>query len=1062
MPPRRRDDIHVGEDVPESFYQGHRGFAVSNDGARVTFSSNDVRPLKRARLLSDLPDDYVDWTPVPDEDDDDAAHAAANTVSSYDIELDDGGPEDAAKRKRYLSSPMTLWRPLAQKFLDALLRREGLGRATVAPACSCCKAAYGPGVRLFRCAQCGDFLQCFGCVGSRHTLTPLHCLKEWNGEHWVEAALSGGEGSLGLVYQLGHGGFPCFSPAAVERTMVVMDVTGIHSITFRFCACERSHVIQMGTVGQLIENGWYPATTVDPETCATIEALELFRLLNVVGNMNVHDFVGTLERKMDPLRTSSVPRSGCAHRPNGIATTPPGGLGVDCWPCPHDGKNLVEGWRDTEPRYQFLFMLLLAMDANCRLKNRLRANEHQDPSLGSGLGYFVEEKGYKEHIKNYVAEKDVSSCIAFAALLQKETRLTTGLRCSGVGGCVCARHGVVRPQGLGDLQKGERYANMDYILLSALIGVAVISLTISYDIACQWKINLAGRAETIAKTTKVSTRLVEFEIQFALPVWHAAAHEISCQTENSLSYAHGVGRTDGEGIERTWAILNPLGFSTKEMGYGARHDAIENKVDHLNFEKNVGQGDTLARKLIVAIAERDRQVAGFAEVDGSLSGRLRKKWQAQIDDWRADRTKPNPYCLKGGKTGPSESAVLHELKAAEALEALEGRQPLTDTKATPAAFIKAGLLLEEAQRRIRAELKGRALVTADRASQIQEMRNSFLKKLRTFNTLQAKFMPGVAALKKIAEEARDGDAPAPKAEAIKLWMPSELTAALRRRVCAKGLGDTEAKLRRAQCVDALDVLRSRLHAQTHLITWRNSQAVGQRAATRSATLIARVGERIGRVADKYRDARAAMIELKGQEYGPGFKPLLASDLNTSVQEESDAKARKKLGRLGSSKRSRNEPSSTKKVFSWLWTAGGGPGEDTAQLHDSVRMEWSKAMARRDRWTEEVQLLREEMKRVLRMLRWTQGLWQGRVSFRGEIDHELRRGLASYARRQIYVHRRVAEGFHAGWNRSMASAVRLVVERDGMVYQELLNGAGVDQVAALGLDSVETAVAEVRE
>jgi hypothetical protein len=62
-----------------------------------------------------------------------------------------------------------------------------------------------------------------------------------------------------------------------------------------------------------------------------------------------------------------------------------------------------------------------------------------------------------------------------------------------------------------------------------------------------------------------------------------------------LSYAVGVGRTDGEGIERTWAILNPLGYSTKEMGKGAHHDAIENKVDHLNFEKNIGQGKYFCR-----------------------------------------------------------------------------------------------------------------------------------------------------------------------------------------------------------------------------------------------------------------------------------------------------------------------------------------------------------------------------------------------------------------------------------------------------------------------------------
>jgi hypothetical protein len=56
--------------------------------------------------------------------------------------------------------------------------------------------------------------------------------------------------------------------------------------------------------------------------------------------------------------------------------------------------------------------------------------------------------------KRFVGQ--ASTCIAFAALLQKDTRLTTGLRVSGVGGVVCARHECMRPNGLGDLQKGER------------------------------------------------------------------------------------------------------------------------------------------------------------------------------------------------------------------------------------------------------------------------------------------------------------------------------------------------------------------------------------------------------------------------------------------------------------------------------------------------------------------------------------------------------------------------------------------------------------------------------
>jgi hypothetical protein len=119
-------------------------------------------------------------------------------------------------------------------------------------------------------------------------------------------------------------------------------------------------------------------------------------------------------------------------------------------------------------------MLILAMDANFRLKNRMRANDQTDPELGPGWAYFVNSAGYKKHLKNYISEEDVSmqvkivlrcvltfsgqisTCIVFAALMQKDTKLTTGLRCSGVGACICARHECVRPQGLGDLQKGER------------------------------------------------------------------------------------------------------------------------------------------------------------------------------------------------------------------------------------------------------------------------------------------------------------------------------------------------------------------------------------------------------------------------------------------------------------------------------------------------------------------------------------------------------------------------------------------------------------------------------
>lgn len=96
----------------------------------------------------------------------------------------------------------------------------------------------------------------------------------------------------------------------------------------------------------------------------------------------------------------------------------------------------------------------------------------------------------------------------------------------------------------------------------------------------------------------------------------------------------------------------------------------------------------------------------------------------------------------------------------------------------------------------------------------------------------------------------------------------------------------------------------------------------------------------------------------------------------------------------------------------------------------VRIEWSKAKAPRDRWQEEVEILREEMKRVLRMLHFVQAEWREREQVRiTEVDPELREGLKAYALHQAYVHGRIAGAFRSEWSRSVATAVWETVRRD---------------------------------
>ncbi len=52
-------------------------------------------------------------------------------------------------------------------------------------------------------------------------------------------------------------------------------------------------------------------------------------------------------------------------------------------------------------------MLIVAVDANFRLKNLHCSNDKADPGLHTGLAYFVEEAPYHNHYKRFALQKDV-------------------------------------------------------------------------------------------------------------------------------------------------------------------------------------------------------------------------------------------------------------------------------------------------------------------------------------------------------------------------------------------------------------------------------------------------------------------------------------------------------------------------------------------------------------------------------------------------------------------------------------------------------------------------------
>lgn len=110
-------------------------------------------------------------------------------------------------------------------------------------------------------------------------------------------------------------------------------------------------------------------------------------------------------------------------------------------------------------------------------------------------------------------------------------------------------------------------------------------IVISYDIACQFSKNFKSRFNT-----SEFLHLPDSEIRFLIPKFHLVGHKEACQHKYSFNYVKGVGRTDGEGIERFWSPHNHLSGSTSKMASGFRLDTLNMHFQDWNLRKSFKMG----------------------------------------------------------------------------------------------------------------------------------------------------------------------------------------------------------------------------------------------------------------------------------------------------------------------------------------------------------------------------------------------------------------------------------------------------------------------------------------
>ncbi|KAJ7582425.1 hypothetical protein C8J56DRAFT_894335 [Mycena floridula] len=704
-----------------------------------------------------------------------AADDAGEREDEKDVEEMDVETEETVKRKQYESSdnPMAGWIPLRQHWLCELLHSDGLGDDIVVQKCNICQASLdGANKSPFRCLCCSLSMVCQWCLLKEHQLLPLHCIQKWIGAFWGKTSLC----SKGLTYQLGHGGYPCPVPGK-EQLMTLIG----------------------GDAIQKVQVAWCSSTMVNPQTCATFDCLDQFHTMNVVGNMNVQDFVMSLEMLTDRILSSKVAdryrsfgrmscqfsfllhmkHTGRGHCDEGIARTRSGEAAVQCWTCPHDGINLPDSWKDVHKSFR------------------------SDPVLTGGMGYQVPDLEYWEFLKSYISEED------YVVNLEERSRL-------------------LPPDLTPDLE-----------------------------------------------ATKIRT---------ALPIWHGDIHYLKCRSQNLVQYQQGAGKTDGEGIERMWSKMNEISYRTKEMGEETCADAIEDRLDHHNHEKNAK----------LALVQEQIQLQEFEEVNSTLMSEVQEAWVTMYDAWEENRKENlTPFALTI-EDRVSEAQVRLMLKEDEVEEARKSQVLVHVTSAS--SFLGVGLELEEAQRWIWRDIK-EVMSTSEKAK---------------MEVWRQTYMPGAVRGVIAAEEARNSDEVPLPMENMKLWLPSEMSGHEQIIGCKWGLATMEVKLWEVQCTDALKQV---------------SEAACMRAP---------------------------------------FDQILQHPYEEFVL---DAAATKKLRQIGSQQTSVHSSQQGKvgamgtkgKKLSWIWTTGiTGDTDDEIHIMESVRVEWAKACARKERWSEEVLILKEEM------------------------------------------------------------------------------------------------------
>ncbi|KAI6094077.1 hypothetical protein EV401DRAFT_1896503 [Pisolithus croceorrhizus] len=517
---------------------------------------------------------------------------------------------------------------------------------------------------------------------------------------------------------------------------------------------------------------------------------------------------------------------------------------------------------------------------------------------------------------------------------------------------------ALSPHSVVDFQKGERYMNTDYSICNAL-GCGSERITkalVIYDVGCRWSVNFWSRV----KNSPSLLLPPALEIVPAVGKFHLAAHKLSCFPRYSLNFVKGAGHLDGEILETLWAPFNKISPTARSMTQALRQEVYDDHMRDFNWKKLVGLVPSLLKKYKTSNKCLEEMNQAYEQLTAVLDPDKVSGWELDALRAEADRGEAlDIYLLKGDKAPTFHEVQLQLMK-----------NPMTPFRSGGSvAWLAEGISIEDSHQEVKISMKRQRL--SARIEKFHSNGQAFFKGLEINGAFTPQDDPEFCGKEEEGEEEDrelwgedDGYWEVPgeeveelASELMSIWMPSSIGSDKLTELGLVDLLKEERELRIGQANDCLDQLRTDLGNKAML------------EGTRTKKEIQKVVARINKHVRGYQRARQAILRLDpNSNMAEKYQEILPDDLAVSkeVTEEN---------RFGQGTKSAESPS-------------GG------LIEEFYRINWLKARARRDRWKEEVTLVRHEMLWTCLWFEYHKDMWEKRAL------ESTKPGKEAYAKKQM--------------------------------------------------------------